>query len=988
MYAKKSLLRLPLIVRFFAAMTAFVLLPGAVSDAQANYTVTPSPFLQRYNFYYSGIHNEPAYMYRTDGDTFQCTWDDDDYTYCEANDTRDNTASDTGNGASLMVEKFDSNILQRVLVNDFQTSGSIQGYGTIAEADTPTTWCGTNTPNICDASWKSCGIAELGNNLYACVVYNDIGYPYTSNVATEIVSNDHGQHWCNPTHATASGCVAPYPANSTKGDVPNPSDTPIATYGNPKAMRGLHFISYGQNNSALDSTAQNNKYAYSFMTSGSTIYCVRVPLSSLPALDEDDVQFYPNWDTGTNGSIPSDAAGISTPSKQMGNTIYVPGPNIYLSMVNNLISPSQVTYEGDMRIIEALHPWGPWYTVGEDLSQPTWNFGGQPLGATLAGTGPWTLDDFEAGYFLLTDTPRPDSDGYSEGTRQLTITSGAPSLPASQLDKDMQSFGSLYWLYDGEWHIGSDANWYTIQDQSGNGRDLTNEQYGGSPAAWNTETATYSQYGFGGLDGMNSQAIGPAEPTNSNLTYVLVFRQCCTAPNNYEELMAGNKSSDYTQGVDFQRYGKTRDSWQVLSYNTTSPNLTLTDGSYHLVILQQAGSTTNIYTSESLTNTPQNGGTVTPVVSFTTTPGNSTYPTYFGNLNGNTSSSANFFQGTLVLAAAYTSSFNSSTLAQMIYDIRMDLVNDLVNGYASSANVKRHVYLPFNFYGAWPLDYQPQPKASYATRRLSTNYTGPILQINNGTSNIDISPDSDGSGLITNNLKSACGNNTCVVTIWYDQSGNGFNLTPVNASDEIKVMSGGSFVATDPLGNPTLPFTGIESLQTGTQNFTFVSDSATVHAVASNTGTNADGAALAYLGNPDTYGSGVATQEMATADLLGMTSAGAVNSYRDGQGGASIAPLHAGGLFSATSVYDSFNHRMYVDGQTPQVLSNPSTHGGSGIPAEFYGYNFVVGWDTDSGANLHWKGNVSEVILYDYALTDTSASQLWKEDVTFYGSNH
>ena len=170
-------------------------------------------------------------------------------------------------------------------------------------------------------------------------------------------------------------------------------------------------------------------------------------------------------------------------------------------MVNNLVDSSGIAYQGDNHIMEAKYPWGPWYTVGEDLSQSTWNFGPQPLLASYSGSSsPWTLNEAESGYFLLEQgQTHPDANGYSEGTRALTVTSSAPNLAESQLDKDMNSVGGLYWLYDGEWHINNPDNWYTIKNNSSYTHNLTNEQYSAATGTWNNETATYSKDGFAGL---------------------------------------------------------------------------------------------------------------------------------------------------------------------------------------------------------------------------------------------------------------------------------------------------------------------------------------------------------------------------------------------------------------------------------------------------------------------------------------------------------
>lgn len=946
------------------------LLCSTAGLGQAAVTVTPSPLFQRYNFYYSGLHGENAYGYHLDGDTFQCVWASDGSTYCEANDSHDN-----GSSASLMIGKFDSTFTVWSSVNGFQSSGDMIGYGTIAESCVPQEWCQSQPdyPNftpVTDGSWKSCGMYDANGILYACVTYNHKNYPYSSAAATVIESDDGGSTWCNPSHTQSSGCVST--TNGPVGDVPYPGDVYPQ---NPTAIRGLHFIKYGEGNASL--ADNNSTYAYAYLGT----YLVRIPLSQLPELSETDVQFYPNWDSTSDGSIPSDAVALTTPGGRIDNVQYLPGPNVYVSGINNLVDSSSITYQGDSHIMTAPHPWGPWYTAGEDISQPTWNFGPDFLGSTKDGSGPWIFNDIESGYYLLT-TGYPDSNGYSPGFRGMTITSGGPSAPPSQLDTDMKSVAGLDWFYDGLWRVNYPDNWFTIPDVSANGNNLTSQQY--SSSAWNNEITTYSQQGLAGFNGYSAQAVGVKQPSTSGQTYFLVFRHCCRAPTNYEEVMAGNSSQNYDVGIDVQRDGTKADSWQVVDFGASSSDLTLVDGSYHLVVIQQSGSTVNLYTSNSLSNTPANGGTVTPVAHFNATPGTNLYQTVFGNLNGNTNSGANFFQGTLVMAAAYNEDIGTSNIANLIYDIRMDLVNDNVSGYAA---VKRHVYVPLSFQGTYPLDYQPQPLASYSVRRMSTNYSGPILQVTGGK---DIYADSNGN--ITSSLQSACAGVTCYVTIWYDQSGNAYNLSQTSTPNQPMIVNEG-VINKDPNGNPTLSFSGTSWMETGTSSLIFVTDAASLHAVASNAKTFQNGGALAFLANPYSDSHGVSIADMATGMLMGYTNNGYVNAYRDGVGQAELRPAVAGGFFSATSVYDSYSHRMYVDGSEATPVHNAGTYSsGYDHPSEFYAYDFVVGWDKDGNGggstDIHWQGNISEVLLYNYALTDDSANVLQHYDAGYFGTGN
>jgi hypothetical protein len=84
------------------------------------------------------------------------------------------------------------------------------------------------------------------------------------------------------------------------------------------------------------------------------------------------------------------------------------------------------------------------------------------------------------------------------------------------------------------------------------------------------------------------------------------------------------------------------------------------------------------------------------------------------------------------------------------------------------------------------LDLYPGATAAYSLRRLDQNYTGYAVQVrrisDNATQNI---------GFVNNEFDSAAliafaSNTTAAVTIWYDQSGNGNNLTNATALEQPK----------------------------------------------------------------------------------------------------------------------------------------------------------------------------------------------------------
>lgn len=82
--------------------------------------------------------------------------------------------------------------------------------------------------------------------------------------------------------------------------------------------------------------------------------------------------------------------------------------------------------------------------------------------------------------------------------------------------------------------------------------------------------------------------------------------------------------------------------------------------------------------------------------------------------------------------------------------------------------------------------------AAYSLRIVSSDYTGYALQVrrsnDNATQDIGFTANGD---LDTASLKSFAGSNTLYVTIWYDQSGNGLNLTQSDPTHQPAIVTNG-----------------------------------------------------------------------------------------------------------------------------------------------------------------------------------------------------
>lgn len=93
------------------------------------------------------------------------------------------------------------------------------------------------------------------------------------------------------------------------------------------------------------------------------------------------------------------------------------------------------------------------------------------------------------------------------------------------------------------------------------------------------------------------------------------------------------------------------------------------------------------------------------------------------------------------------------------------------------------------------LDLYPSAAAAYSLRKLRSAYTGSAIRVRRSSDNTeqDIGFTSVGD-LDTSSLTSFCGSGNGFVTTWYDQSGNGLNVTQTTAANQPQIVSSGSIL--------------------------------------------------------------------------------------------------------------------------------------------------------------------------------------------------
>jgi hypothetical protein len=118
--------------------------------------------------------------------------------------------------------------------------------------------------------------------------------------------------------------------------------------------------------------------------------------------------------------------------------------------------------------------------------------------------------------------------------------------------------------------------------------------------------------------------------------------------------------------------------------------------------------------------------------------------------------------------------------------------NDTNNPAAVTTSLNNH----YSIYGQPLLDVVPDAAAAYSLRKLRADYTGPAINVYNGTDYKDIYFRRDGS-LDTTAITKFCGSNDGTVAIWYDQSGNANHAEQTTLASRPKIYDGTSGILTE-----------------------------------------------------------------------------------------------------------------------------------------------------------------------------------------------
>ncbi len=283
-----------------------------------------------------------------------------------------------------------------------------------------------------------------------------------------------------------------------------------------------------------------------------------------------------------------------------------------------------------------------------------------------------------------------------------------------------------------------------------------------------------------------------------------------------------------------------------------------------------------------------------------------------------------------------------------------------------------------------PLDRVTGAFRAYSLRKINTAYTGNAIIVRRSsddtTTNIGFLPNGD---LDTPSLLSFCKTDSCFVTTWYDQSGNGRNATQSTLTAQPRIVNAGALEMIN--GRVALRFDGVDDAIAGATNnlanSSFNLVVAQVDAGASITlqskatsGSSGTGGQKYLLSPPQggavNAGSGISLGE----NGVGVYEHG--NSYMPCLANASISPNNNDGLIVS---YNYINKQpfLFVNSKLVDV-------GFTSLRGDLFTPVFIGGPPTVHAPYGYFKGAVGEWIQYPTDLTTAERQILENDDARYY----
>ena len=261
--------------------------------------------------------------------------------------------------------------------------------------------------------------------------------------------------------------------------------------------------------------------------------------------------------------------------------------------------------------------------------------------------------------------------------------------------------------------------------------------------------------------------------------------------------------------------------------------------------------------------------------------------------------------------------------------------------------------------------------AAYSTRKLRTAYTGPCMRVRETDGNTEADIGFRANVLNGDAVAELCGENSGFVTTWYDQSGNGRNITQSTNAQQPCIYDAGALIAN--VGS------------NGRAGISFTSGGgANVHNLRS---------AVITQAQPFTVFSALRTGTLAAYSVLfdgniSSTGVRAIAFLQRADLSPARAALYGGNLIaiSLTGLASNTNFTIRYEfnddasrGSVNGTVSAVDEGGSTGIVN-----GFLIGGDFDDAA-VRTNSTVGEVIILPSVLSANAALSIEREQGTYFG---
>ena len=266
--------------------------------------------------------------------------------------------------------------------------------------------------------------------------------------------------------------------------------------------------------------------------------------------------------------------------------------------------------------------------------------------------------------------------------------------------------------------------------------------------------------------------------------------------------------------------------------------------------------------------------------------------------------------------------------------------------------------------------------AAFSVRRLRSAYTGSLLRVRRSSDSTeqDISATVAGN-LDTTTLTSFCGSASCYVRTWYDQSGNARDAVQATASAQPRIVNAGVVETNTAL--PALYFNGANGATYHLETATPFTTTYTLSAVASRVSSSSGPRRLLNIGGGSTDNYGFLGTLNGYATFAGMGSG-----WNDTSGNTPTVNVPANTPVTMACTNSLNVLTPYING-TAQNTKNGTTKSVTGLSV---GGLFIYSVDHNYHTEQIWDGRVSEVIVYNTALSTAEVQSLQANQKTYYGT--